>query len=50
MSPLNINRGFETMISKPKTTEKKSYFKNNISFCLFKRQFKFSFEVVKGDD
>jgi len=50
MSKLNINRGFETMLSKPKPKEKKTYFKNNIVFTLFRRQFNFSFEVVKGED
>ena len=50
MSKLNINKGFETMLMKPPKEEKKVYFKNNIMFTLFKRQFNFSFEVVKGKD
>ena len=50
MSKLNINKGFESMLSKPPKEEKKTYFKNNIVFTLFKKQFNFSFEIVKGQD
>ena len=41
---LNINKGFESMIPKPKTQEKPQL-KNFITFKIFSRRFTFSLEV-----
>ena len=45
MNNLNINKGFEAMIPKPKPTIKESLFKNNISFRIFNRRFSLLIEV-----
>ena len=49
MNELNINKGFEAMIPKPKQKEKKPQLKNFITFKLFKRRFNISIEVKEED-
>ena len=44
-SDLNINRGFEAMLPKPKSKEKKPQLSNVVSFKIFSRRFTFSLEV-----
>lgn len=42
---LNINKGFEAMLPKPKSKEKKPQLSNFVSFKIFSRRFTFSLEV-----
>ena len=44
MTNLNINKGFESMIPKPKP-KKEVVFKNHIQFKIFKKTISFSLEV-----
>ena len=45
MNEININRGFEAMLPKPKRKEKEPQLKHFITFTLFKKRFTFSLEV-----
>ncbi len=45
MNDLNINKGFEAMIPKPKQKTKEALFKNNISFKIFNKRFTLNIEV-----
>lgn len=45
MNELNINKGFEAMIPKPKQKEKEPQLKNFVTFKIFKRRFTISLEV-----
>ena len=45
MNDLNINKGFEAMIPRPKEKPKEALFQNNISFKIFNKRFTFQIEV-----
>ena len=45
MNDLNINKGFECMIPKPKKKKEEAVFKNQIQFRIFKKTISFSIEV-----
>jgi len=45
MMNLKMNRGFELMIPKKSTKEKKDYFNHQINFTLFKKEFSISVQV-----
>ena len=45
MNNLNINKGFEAMLPKPKPKIKEAFFQNNISFKIFNKRFTLNIEV-----
>ncbi len=45
MNNLNMNKGFEAMIPKPKPKQKEALFHNNISFKIFNKRFTLNIEV-----
>ena len=48
---ININKGFEAMLPKPKRKlPKEDYFRNLISFKFLKKRFKLSVEVSEEKD
>ena len=48
MTDLNINRGFEAMIPKPKKTKEKKLFLHHLQFSLFGREYKIMLEVNRS--
>ena len=45
MNNLNINKGFEAMIPKPKTKTQEVLFQNKITFKIFNKRFSFQVEI-----
>lgn len=48
MSGLNINKGFEAMIPRPKQTKEKKLFLHHLKFSLFGREYKIMLEVNRS--
>ena len=48
MTELNINRGFEAMIPKPKKKKEKKLFLHHLQFSLFGREYKIMLEVNRS--
>ena len=47
MINLNINKGFEAMLPKPKQKKEEALHNHVLKFRMFKREFEFSFKVNK---